>query len=168
MHGWRLAAGPGRRGGGGKRKGGSPAPGLTRSSFVAPPRRRSPRQSPRATTPTRSSSHGGSWRGRSRSPPLARPSRCPRCLVPPSLVSLESSLTPEIVLSQTLAHVRHGSNMGQPRTRRDGVLKMTGAAKYAADQHPPGMLHAVLAVSNIARGHVAFLDVAAAKAHPVV
>ncbi len=75
---------------------------------------------------------------------------------------------PEIVLSQTLAHVRHGSNMGQPLTRRDGVLKVTGAAKYAADQHPPGMLHAVLAVSTIARGHVAFLDVAAAKAHPGV
>src|SRR5258708_33248806 len=30
------------------------------------------------------------------------------------------------------------------------------------------MLHAVLAVSTIARGHVAFLDVAAAKAHPGV
>jgi xanthine dehydrogenase YagR molybdenum-binding subunit len=74
----------------------------------------------------------------------------------------------EIVLSQTLAHVRHGSNMGQPLTRRDGVLKVTGSAKYAADQHPPGMLHAVLAVSTIARGHVAFLDVAAAKAHPGV
>jgi xanthine dehydrogenase YagR molybdenum-binding subunit len=73
---------------------------------------------------------------------------------------------PEIVLSQTLAHVRHGSNIGQPLTRRDGVLKVTGAAKYAADEHPPGMLYAVLAVSSIARGRVASLDVAAAKAHP--
>jgi xanthine dehydrogenase YagR molybdenum-binding subunit len=75
---------------------------------------------------------------------------------------------PEIVLSQTPAHIRHGSNIGQPLTRRDGVLKVTGAAKYAADQHPPGMLHAVLAVSSMARGRVAFLDVAAAKAHPGV
>ena len=75
---------------------------------------------------------------------------------------------PEIALTQTPAHVRHGSNIGQPLTRRDGVLKVTGAARYAADHHPPGMLYAVLAVSSIARGRVAFLDVAAAKAHPGV
>jgi xanthine dehydrogenase YagR molybdenum-binding subunit len=75
---------------------------------------------------------------------------------------------PEIALTQTTVHVRHGSNIGQPLTRRDGVLKVTGAAKYAADHHPTGMLHAVLAVSSIARGRVAFLDVAAAKAHPGV
>jgi xanthine dehydrogenase YagR molybdenum-binding subunit len=74
----------------------------------------------------------------------------------------------EITLSQTPAHVRHGSNIGQSFTRREGVLKVTGAAKYAADRHPPGMLYAVLAVSSIARGRVAFLDVAAAKAHPGV
>ena len=75
---------------------------------------------------------------------------------------------PEIALTQAPAHVRHGSNIGQPLTRRDGVLKVTGAARYAADHHPPGMLYAVLAVSSIARGRVAFLDVAAAKAHPGV
>ncbi|HMA71424.1 MAG TPA: xanthine dehydrogenase family protein molybdopterin-binding subunit [Xanthobacteraceae bacterium] len=74
----------------------------------------------------------------------------------------------EIMLSQTPAHVRHGSNIGQSFTRRDGALKVTGAAKYAADHHPPGMLYAVLAVSSIARGRVAFLDVAAAKALPGV
>jgi xanthine dehydrogenase YagR molybdenum-binding subunit len=74
----------------------------------------------------------------------------------------------EIALTQSPAHVRHGSNIGQPLTRRDGVLKVTGAAKYAADHHPSGMLYAVLAVSTIARGRVAFLDVAAAKAHPGV
>ena len=72
---------------------------------------------------------------------------------------------PEIVLSQAPAHVRHGSNIGRPLTRRDGVLKVTGAARYAADHHPPGMLYAALAVSSIARGRVTFLDVAAAKAH---
>src|SRR5215475_2290420 len=75
---------------------------------------------------------------------------------------------PEIALTQAPAHVRHGSNMGQPLTRRDGVLKVTGAARYAADHHLPGLLYAVLAVSSIARGGVAFLDVAAAKAHPGV
>ena len=71
---------------------------------------------------------------------------------------------PELVLSQTPAHVRQGSNIGQPHTRREGVLKVTGAAKYAADHHPSAMLYAVLAVSAIARGRVAFVDVAAAKA----
>src|SRR5580693_5387571 len=75
---------------------------------------------------------------------------------------------PEIVLTQAPAHVRHGSNIGQPLTRRDGILKVTGTARYAADNHPPGMLYAVMAVSSIARGRVTFLDVTAAKAHPGV
>ena len=75
---------------------------------------------------------------------------------------------PEIALTRTPAHLRHGSNIGQPLTRRDGVLKVTGSALYAADHHPPGMLYAVMAVSSIARGRVASLDVAAAKAHPGV
>ena len=48
------------------------------------------------------------------------------------------------------------------------MLKVTGGARYAADNHPPGMLYAALAVSSIARGRVTFLDVAAAKAHPGV
>jgi xanthine dehydrogenase YagR molybdenum-binding subunit len=72
---------------------------------------------------------------------------------------------PEINLTQIAAHARHGSNIGQPLTRRDGLLKVKGEARYAADNHPPGMLHAVLAVSSIARGRVKFLDVQAAKRH---
>jgi xanthine dehydrogenase YagR molybdenum-binding subunit len=75
---------------------------------------------------------------------------------------------PETTPTQTLIHIRHGSNIGQPLTRRDGVLKVTGTAKYAADQHPSGMLYAVLVTSTIARGRVAHFDVAAAKAHPGV
>ncbi len=74
----------------------------------------------------------------------------------------------DIALTRDAAHVRHGSNMGQPLTRRDGVLKVTGEARYAADNHPPGMLYAMLAVSGVARGRVTFLDVDAAKAHPGV
>ncbi len=75
---------------------------------------------------------------------------------------------PEIALTQDPAHVRHGSNIGQPLTRRDGILKVTGAARYAADNHLPGMLYAVLAVSSIARGRVTALDLEAAKGHPGV
>lgn len=71
-------------------------------------------------------------------------------------------------MSDTARRVRHGSNIGQPLTRRDGLLKVTGRASFAADAHPPGLLHAVLATSAIARGRVAALDVAAASAHPGV
>src|SRR5204863_1137404 len=75
---------------------------------------------------------------------------------------------PELSLTKNPAHARHGSNIGQPLTRRDGVLKVRGEARFAADNHPSGMLHAVIAVSSIARGRVTFLDVDAAKRHPGV
>src|SRR5579864_9073359 len=75
---------------------------------------------------------------------------------------------PELRLSQAPAHARHGSNIGQPLTRRDGVLKVRGEARFAADNHLPGMLYAVIAGSTIARGRVTFLDVDAAKRHPGV
>jgi xanthine dehydrogenase YagR molybdenum-binding subunit len=65
-------------------------------------------------------------------------------------------------------YARHGSNSGQPLTRRDGFLKVTGRATYAADNHPADLLYAVTAVSSIARGRVTHLDVDAAKAHPGV
>jgi len=77
-------------------------------------------------------------------------------------------MTLELDLTRDPAHLRHGSNIGQPLARRDGVLKVTGRARYAADNHPPSMLFAVLAVASIARGRVASLDVEAAKAHPGV
>jgi xanthine dehydrogenase YagR molybdenum-binding subunit len=77
-------------------------------------------------------------------------------------------MSAEISLTQAPRHARHGSNIGQPLTRREGVLKVKGEARYAADNHPPGMLHAVLAVSSIARGRVSFLDVQAARSHPGV
>jgi xanthine dehydrogenase YagR molybdenum-binding subunit len=75
---------------------------------------------------------------------------------------------PELTLTKDPANARHGSSIGQPLTRRDGVLKVTGEARFAADHHPPGMVHAVLAVSTIARGRVSFLDVEAARRHPGV
>jgi xanthine dehydrogenase YagR molybdenum-binding subunit len=75
---------------------------------------------------------------------------------------------PDISLATASPHIRHGSNVGQPLTRRDGILKVTGRARYAADNHPPGMLYAVVVGSSIACGRVASLDVAAAKRHPKV
>ncbi|MDF2233752.1 xanthine dehydrogenase family protein molybdopterin-binding subunit [Albimonas sp. CAU 1670] len=63
---------------------------------------------------------------------------------------------------------RLGSNAGQPLSRRDGVLKVTGAATYAADNLPDGCLHAVTATAPVARGRLVGLDVEAARAHPGV
>ncbi|WP_279480660.1 xanthine dehydrogenase family protein molybdopterin-binding subunit [Aureimonas sp. SK2] len=74
----------------------------------------------------------------------------------------------EIGLTQDPARMRHGSNIGQPLTRREGVLKVTGAATFAADNHPQGMLYAVVATASIARGRLVSLDEAAARAHPGV
>jgi xanthine dehydrogenase YagR molybdenum-binding subunit len=77
-------------------------------------------------------------------------------------------MTNTIPLNRDPAHLRHGSNIGQPLTRRDGILKVTGQARYAADNNPSRLLHAVMAVSSIARGRVAAFDIAAAKNHPGV
>ena len=74
----------------------------------------------------------------------------------------------DLTLTQDPAHLRMGSSIGQPLTRREGVLKTTGAVRFAADNHPAGMAHAVMAVSSIARGRVTALDVAAVLAHPGV
>jgi hypothetical protein len=64
-------------------------------------------------------------------------------------------MTPEIRLTEARAHLRHGSNIGQPISRRDAILKVTGRAPYAADHRPPGMLYAVLAVSSGRGAHIA-------------
>ena len=77
-------------------------------------------------------------------------------------------MSPEAAAIHATPHIRHGSSAGQPLTRRDGILKITGTARYAADNHPARMLYAVLAVSSIARGRVTFLDVDAARAQPGV
>ena len=74
----------------------------------------------------------------------------------------------EIASLSTGARQRQGSNIGQPMTRRDGVLKVTGQATYAADNNPEGLLHAVVATASISRGRVTHLNVEAARAHPGV
>ena len=75
---------------------------------------------------------------------------------------------PDVTPIPTATPRRMGSNAGQPITRRDGVLKVTGAARYAADNRPDGLLYAVFASATIARGRVTHLDVEAARAHPGV
>lgn len=60
---------------------------------------------------------------------------------------------------------RFGSNSGQPLTRRDGFLKVTGKANYAADNHPDHLAYAVMVGATIARGRVTGMNLDAAKAH---
>ena len=44
------------------------------------------------------------------------------------------------------------SNLGQPIARADGVIKVTGTARYAGDQNQTGQLHAVLVASTVPAG----------------
>ncbi|GAA4798484.1 xanthine dehydrogenase family protein molybdopterin-binding subunit [Streptomyces ziwulingensis] len=61
--------------------------------------------------------------------------------------------------------------VGAPLSRVDGRLKVTGQAKYAADQDPggpEGVVHAVVVDSRIGRGRITGVDTGAAEAHPGV
>jgi xanthine dehydrogenase YagR molybdenum-binding subunit len=59
-------------------------------------------------------------------------------------------------------------NMGKPAPRYEAVAKVTGAARYAADEPVPGLLYAYLLTSVIAKGRIASLDTAEAAALPGV
>jgi xanthine dehydrogenase YagR molybdenum-binding subunit len=54
---------------------------------------------------------------------------------------------------------------GQPITRVDGQLKVTGKAPYAADNQLPGSVYAALVCSTVARGGVDHIDTGAALRH---
>jgi len=58
--------------------------------------------------------------------------------------------------------------IGQPLDRTDGPLKTTGGARYAAEFRLPGLCHAVMVLSTIARGRIVDLDVTRAEAAPGV
>ena len=57
---------------------------------------------------------------------------------------------------------------GQPITRVDGRLKVTGKAAYAADHPIPDVLYAALVGATVARGGVGRIDAAEAKGQPDV
>jgi xanthine dehydrogenase YagR molybdenum-binding subunit len=58
--------------------------------------------------------------------------------------------------------------VGQPMARVDGVLKVTGRARYAADNPAPGLVHAVLVCSTVATGKIDGIDSRAARRQPGV
>ncbi len=55
------------------------------------------------------------------------------------------------------------SIIGQPATRQDAKLKVTGAAKYSAEFALPNMAYAVLVTAPVGRGTIRNLDVAQAR-----
>ena len=72
-------------------------------------------------------------------------------------------MTSNLVLSKKEYKV-----VGTRPVRHDGVEKVTGAARYGADIHLPGMLHGKVLRSPHAHAVIKRLDTSAAEAHPRV
>ena len=105
---------------GGKR---SPARGRTPRPSAAPPRRRSPRRSPSGDNAFKIEL---ARRIVARALALAAagtPARMPALPASAFASPPEFSRMSEIALTRSPAHVRHGSNIGQPLTRREGVAE---------------------------------------------
>lgn len=60
------------------------------------------------------------------------------------------------------------SIVGQPLSRVEGRLKVTGMARYTAEIALPNLVHAVVVQSTIARGRIVQMDTQAAEAAPGV
>src|SRR3954453_22925542 len=58
--------------------------------------------------------------------------------------------------------------IGNPRDRVDGRVKVTGAARYAAENNVKALVHAVVVASTIPSGRIKSIDDAAAKKSPGV
>src|SRR6476620_2677722 len=56
--------------------------------------------------------------------------------------------------------------VGKPADRADAVPKVTGRAKFAAEVDAPGLSHAAVVTSTVARGRVTGYDTAAAEKVP--
>jgi xanthine dehydrogenase YagR molybdenum-binding subunit len=59
-------------------------------------------------------------------------------------------------------------NVGQPLDRTDGILKVTGQARYSGDNTDAKLAHAVLVTSTVAHARIASIDTARARALPGV
>lgn len=64
--------------------------------------------------------------------------------------------------------LRNDPHVGSPRSRIDGVAKVTGRATYAAEFDAPGLVHGYIVDSAIPRGRIIALDLNAALAVPGV
>ena len=61
-----------------------------------------------------------------------------------------------------------GDVIGKPLDRKDGILKVTGRAKYAAEFTPKDVVYAFPVRAKIASGTISSIDTTAAKASPGV
>ena len=59
-------------------------------------------------------------------------------------------------------------SVGQPLSRVDGRLKVTGGARYSAEMPVAGLVYAVLVMSTAANGRITAIDASAAEALPGV
>ena len=55
------------------------------------------------------------------------------------------------------------STLGEPLSRVDGRLKVTGSAKYSAEFEIPQLAHAVMVQSTIPSGRIGRMDTSAAE-----
>jgi len=53
--------------------------------------------------------------------------------------------------------------IGKPESRADGNLKVTGAAKYAAEYNVPALLYGYTVSSHIEKGKIAKFDLSCAE-----
>ena len=60
------------------------------------------------------------------------------------------------------------TQLGEPLTRVDGKVKVTGAAKFSAEFAPANLAHGALIQSTVAKGRVSKIDISAAKSAPGV
>lgn len=70
--------------------------------------------------------------------------------------------------AQSKADKPTNSAVGKPMDRTDGLLKVTGAARYAAEFPMKNLAHAVVVRSTIARGRIQSIDTSAAEKSPGV
>ena len=66
-----------------------------------------------------------------------------------------------------LIRQKHGA-LGEPVSRVDGPLKVSGAAPFAAEFPLDGMLYASVAFSTVAKGSIVSFDTTAAESAPGV
>ena len=84
-----------------------------------------------------------------------------------SAVGLAQASWPPEGAPDTVGREKHGL-VGAQVSRIDGLLKVTGQARFAAEFPLNGMVYAAIAHSSIAKGHIADLDTADAEAAPGV
>lgn len=71
-------------------------------------------------------------------------------------------------MSETGVSGTSPTGLGTPVRRIDGRLKVTGRARYAADNNLPGLAYGYLVQATVARGTITAMDVAAASQAPGV